>query len=157
MWDFWWSKWHWRFLRVLQFPLPILIPPTASHSSSFIIRCWYNKPNSGRCTTRTQAHFTPRNRKVKSLVHIEQIDKLIKIFPVSMEYKFHRRGHEQSSLYLILSHPNPFNILTEYFTKIHFNIVRSSRPECQWYFLLKILYTFSLMLDAPPPVLRFFF
>jgi hypothetical protein len=28
-------------LRVLRFPLPILIPPTAPHSSS-VIRGWYN-------------------------------------------------------------------------------------------------------------------
>jgi hypothetical protein len=31
------------FLRVLRFPLPILIPSTAPHSSS-IIRGWYNGP-----------------------------------------------------------------------------------------------------------------
>jgi hypothetical protein len=32
MWDLWWTKWHWAgFLRVLRFPLPVLIPPTASH------------------------------------------------------------------------------------------------------------------------------
>jgi hypothetical protein len=31
------------FLRVLRFPLPILIPPTAPQSSS-IIRGWYNRP-----------------------------------------------------------------------------------------------------------------
>jgi hypothetical protein len=37
------------FLRVLQFPLPILIPPTAPHSSP-IIRGWYNRPVSGRRT-----------------------------------------------------------------------------------------------------------
>jgi hypothetical protein len=30
------------FLRVLRIPLPILIQPTAPHSSS-IIRCWYNR------------------------------------------------------------------------------------------------------------------
>jgi hypothetical protein len=35
------------FLRVLRFPLPILIPPTAPHSSSSIIRGWYNRPISG--------------------------------------------------------------------------------------------------------------
>jgi hypothetical protein len=35
------------FLRVLRFPLPILIPPTAPHSSSSIIRDWYNRPNCG--------------------------------------------------------------------------------------------------------------
>jgi hypothetical protein len=31
------------FLRVLRFPLPILIPPTAPLSSSSIIRGWYNR------------------------------------------------------------------------------------------------------------------
>jgi hypothetical protein len=31
------------FLAVLRFPLPILIPPSAPHSSS-IIRGWYNRP-----------------------------------------------------------------------------------------------------------------
>jgi hypothetical protein len=34
------------FLRVPQFPLPILIPPTAPHSSS-IIRGWYSRPVGG--------------------------------------------------------------------------------------------------------------
>jgi hypothetical protein len=32
------------FLRVLRFPLPILIPPTAPHSSSSITRDRYNRP-----------------------------------------------------------------------------------------------------------------
>jgi hypothetical protein len=48
------------FLQVLRFPLPILIPPTAPHSSS-IIRDWYNRPISGRRTKWTQSHPTPRN------------------------------------------------------------------------------------------------
>jgi hypothetical protein len=47
-------------LRVLRFPLPILTPPTAPHSSS-IIQGWYNNPNSGRRTKWTQSHPTPRN------------------------------------------------------------------------------------------------
>jgi hypothetical protein len=47
------------FLRVLRFPLPILIP-TASHSSS-IVRGWYNRPVSGRRTKWTQSHPTSRN------------------------------------------------------------------------------------------------
>jgi hypothetical protein len=38
------------FLRVLRFPLPILIPPTTPHSSS-IIRGWNNRPNIGRRTS----------------------------------------------------------------------------------------------------------
>jgi hypothetical protein len=43
------------FLRVLRFPLPILIPPIAPQLS-FIIWGWYNKPNSGRSTKWTQSH-----------------------------------------------------------------------------------------------------
>jgi hypothetical protein len=35
------------FLRVLLFPLPILIPSPAPHSSSSIIRGWYNRPIGG--------------------------------------------------------------------------------------------------------------
>jgi hypothetical protein len=49
------------FLRVLQFPLPSLIPPTALHSSSSVIRGWYNRPVSGRRTKWTQSHPTTRN------------------------------------------------------------------------------------------------
>jgi hypothetical protein len=37
------------FLRVLRFPLPLLIPPTAPHSLSIIRGC-YNRPISGRRT-----------------------------------------------------------------------------------------------------------
>jgi hypothetical protein len=49
------------FLRVLRFPLPILIPPTASHSSPSIIRDWYNRPNSGPCATPTQETEKKKN------------------------------------------------------------------------------------------------
>jgi hypothetical protein len=48
------------FLRVLRFPLPIFIPPIASHSSSSIIRGWYHKPISGRCTKCTLSHPSPK-------------------------------------------------------------------------------------------------
>jgi hypothetical protein len=48
------------YVRVLRFPLPFLIPPTAPQSSSVILG-WYNKPVSGRCTKYTQSHSTPRN------------------------------------------------------------------------------------------------
>jgi hypothetical protein len=48
------------FLGVLRFPLPILIPPTALHLSSSIIRCWYNRSNSGRRTKWTQSYLIPR-------------------------------------------------------------------------------------------------
>jgi hypothetical protein len=49
------------FLRVLRFPLQILIPPTAPHSSSSIILAWNNRPISGRRTKWTQSHPTQRN------------------------------------------------------------------------------------------------
>jgi hypothetical protein len=52
------------FLRVLRFPLPIVIPPTAPHSSSSIIRGWYNRPISGRRTKWTQS---PHRKKLKKL------------------------------------------------------------------------------------------
>jgi hypothetical protein len=41
------------FLRVLLFPLSVLIPPTVPHSSS-IIRGWHSRPISGRRTEWTQ-------------------------------------------------------------------------------------------------------
>jgi hypothetical protein len=53
------------FLRVLRFPLPILIPPTATHSSS-IIRGWYKWPISGRRTKWTQSYPTPRNQQKRT-------------------------------------------------------------------------------------------
>jgi hypothetical protein len=56
------------FLRVLRFLLSIVIPPTASHSSS-IIRGWYNRPVSGRYTKRTQVSCHAKKLK-KKLLHI---------------------------------------------------------------------------------------
>jgi hypothetical protein len=50
------------FLRVLRFPLPSLIPPTDAHSSSSVIRGWYNRPISGRRTNWTQSHPTPKKK-----------------------------------------------------------------------------------------------
>jgi hypothetical protein len=50
------------FPRILRFPLPTLIWPTAPHTSS-IIRGWYNRPINGRRTKLTQFHPTPRNLK----------------------------------------------------------------------------------------------
>jgi hypothetical protein len=48
-------------LRVLRFPLPIVIPPTAPRSSSSsIIRGWYNGSNSGQSTKWTQSHLPPQ-------------------------------------------------------------------------------------------------
>jgi hypothetical protein len=45
------------FLRVLRFPLQILIPPTAPHPSS-IVRGWYYRPVSGQRTKWTQSEPT---------------------------------------------------------------------------------------------------
>jgi hypothetical protein len=50
-----------QVFSVLRFSLPIVSPPTAPHSSSSIIRGWYNGPDSGRRTKWTQSHHTPRN------------------------------------------------------------------------------------------------
>jgi hypothetical protein len=60
------------FLRVLRFPLPILIPLTAPHSSSSIIRGWYNRTIIGRRTKWTQSHPSPRNLKKKTYRLIDQ-------------------------------------------------------------------------------------
>jgi hypothetical protein len=54
------------FLRVLLFPLPILIPPTAPHSTS-IIQGWYNRSISGRRTKWTSVAQHSKQRK-KNLV-----------------------------------------------------------------------------------------
>jgi hypothetical protein len=43
------------FLRILRFPLPILIPSIAPLSPSSIIRGWYSRPNSGRRTKCTKS------------------------------------------------------------------------------------------------------
>jgi hypothetical protein len=48
------------FLRVLRLTLPILIPPTAPHSS-YLIRSWYNRPVSGRRTKWSPSRCIPRN------------------------------------------------------------------------------------------------
>jgi hypothetical protein len=62
IWDLWWTTSSGAgLLRVLLLPLPLLILPTAPHSSSSIIRRWYDRPNSGRRTKWTQSHPNPRN------------------------------------------------------------------------------------------------
>jgi hypothetical protein len=49
------------FLRVLRFPLPVLILPNFPHSSSSTIRGWYISAVSGRRTKWTESHSTPGN------------------------------------------------------------------------------------------------
>jgi hypothetical protein len=46
------------FFRVLQHTLPIIVP-SAPHS--YIVRGWYNRPVSGRCTKWTQVLPHPKN------------------------------------------------------------------------------------------------
>jgi hypothetical protein len=43
MWDLWWTKRHYDRFKVFRSPTPS-IPPIAPHSSSIIIRGWYNRP-----------------------------------------------------------------------------------------------------------------
>jgi hypothetical protein len=52
------------YSEYFSFPLPILIPPTAPHSSS-IIRDWYNRPVGGRRTKWTQSPSPQRNVAVR--------------------------------------------------------------------------------------------
>jgi hypothetical protein len=59
------------FLRVLRFPLPILIPPAAPHSSS-IIRGWYNRPISGRRTSGLSP-TPPKETKKKKLIGLDVV------------------------------------------------------------------------------------
>jgi hypothetical protein len=54
-------------LRVLRFPLPVLISPTAPHSSSYTIRGWYNRPISGRRSKWAQSHPPTPPPKLKKL------------------------------------------------------------------------------------------
>jgi hypothetical protein len=58
------------FLRVLRFPLPICTPPTAPHSSSSIIRGWYNRPNMGRRTKWTHSQPMRKIKKNKTSIMI---------------------------------------------------------------------------------------
>jgi hypothetical protein len=66
------------FLRVLRFPLPILIPLTIPHSSSSIIWGLYNRPNRGQCTEWTQSHPTSSKlRKLKQKKDHKKLKKFI--------------------------------------------------------------------------------
>jgi hypothetical protein len=54
---------HWgRFSSSISIPLPILISPTTIHSSSSIIRGWYNKPDNGQ---RSKWTLTPPQEKTQ--------------------------------------------------------------------------------------------
>jgi hypothetical protein len=62
------------FLGVLRFPLPILIPQTTPHSSSSVIRGWYNRPISGRRTNWTRCHTITFVRKEPSFLRTVQAE-----------------------------------------------------------------------------------
>jgi hypothetical protein len=65
MWNLWWTKCTGTgFFREFRFPLPILIPPTARHSSSIVLG-WYNRSVRGRRTKWTQSHSTSKKLKKK--------------------------------------------------------------------------------------------
>jgi hypothetical protein len=49
------------FLQACQFPLPVLIPPTAPYTS--IIQGWYRRPTFGQCTKWAQRHPIPQIKK----------------------------------------------------------------------------------------------
>jgi hypothetical protein len=66
------------FLRVVQFPLSILIPPNAPYSS--IIRSWYNRSISGRRTKWTQSHPTAQNQKTRCASAANVVCKCTDIF-----------------------------------------------------------------------------
>jgi hypothetical protein len=61
------------FLRLLRFPLLILIPPTVPQSASSIVRGWYNRSISGRRTTWTHSHPNPPTKKKTSRVNANGI------------------------------------------------------------------------------------
>jgi hypothetical protein len=67
------------FLWVVRSPLPILIPPTAPHSSS-IIWGWHNRPVSGRRTKWTQSHSTLTHSRSWALLEKFPIVQLLKNF-----------------------------------------------------------------------------
>jgi hypothetical protein len=69
------------FLRVLRCPLPLLILLTAPHSSSSIIRGWYNRPISGPRTKWTQSYPTPKTKgQIKQTRTYKQRQKLADMY-----------------------------------------------------------------------------
>jgi hypothetical protein len=86
------------FLRILWFPLQI-IPPTAPHSSSSVIRVWYNKPNSEQHAKWNYSHTTPRpppakKKTIPSVLHSHHRENL-------RSYTIPSVAHWESVWYLI--------------------------------------------------------
>jgi hypothetical protein len=75
------------FLRVLRFPLPILIPPTVPHSSS-IIRGWYNRPNSGADVPSGLSLTPPQETKKKKLSKSQCYTPSSELFIIEMWVSF---------------------------------------------------------------------
>jgi hypothetical protein len=82
-------------LRAHQFPLPILIPPTAPHSS-FVTRGWCNRPKSGRRTKWTQSYPTPRITFKLSLVC--NICNMLNVCRCCRSWGSHSRGYKECHL-----------------------------------------------------------
>jgi hypothetical protein len=76
------------FLRILRFPLPILIPPTDPQSPSSIIRGWHNRPVSGRRTKWTQSHPTQRNLKTQLSLKKSMVAHSTLLMPAALHVHF---------------------------------------------------------------------
>jgi hypothetical protein len=89
------------FLRVLRFPLPVLIPPTPPHSSS-IIWDWYNRPNSGRRTKWTQSHPTPSQETTKLELHYKSLRTVVKASPHMQTVTMGTGASQQEVLVIVM-------------------------------------------------------
>jgi hypothetical protein len=92
------------FLRVLRFPLPILIPLTAPHSSS-IIRDWYNRPISGRRTKWTHKGMVRSDMSKPALIffstaRVHTTTSTIKILAANTHWKYFLKIAEFTHFFL---------------------------------------------------------
>jgi hypothetical protein len=78
------------FLRVLRFPMPIRTPPIALQLLSYVIRGWYNRPNSGRSAKWTQSHPM---RKINIKTISECAYSMYTILGLIFFPSFHHVGH----------------------------------------------------------------
>lgn len=88
-------------LRVLLFPLPLLIPTTAPHQPSSIVRGWYNRLISDWRSKWTQSHLIPKKpkRNYTAQVSVETlavISEALRVIPRSLQVKCLRSISEQA-------------------------------------------------------------